>query len=174
MNKNKLVLNNERLDDLGLKNLKIIQNPNFFCFGIDAVLISDFAKIKSNSTVVDLGTGNGIIPIHLAGKYKPKKIIGLEIQQASFDMAIRSIIYNNLEELIQIKLGDIRNAYEILKNEKVDAIVTNPPYTASNNGLTNLSYEKSIARHEILCNLEDIVKNSKSYTGKFLAQVLKK
>jgi tRNA1Val (adenine37-N6)-methyltransferase len=170
VDKNNMLFENERLDDLQINNLKIIQNPNFFCFGIDAVLLSDFAKIKKNSIVLDLGTGTGIIPILLSAKYNAKKIIGLEIQKKCYDMAKRSINYNNLNHLIDIVEGDIKNSPTIFKSIKFDTVVSNPPYIANNSGLTNTLQEKSIARHEILCTLEDVISSSSSllkHSGSF-------
>jgi tRNA1Val (adenine37-N6)-methyltransferase len=160
MTESNLILKDERLDDLQVNNLKIIQNPKFFCFGIDAVLLSDFVTVKKNGIVLDLGTGTGIIPILLSAKSKASKIIGLEIQQQSYNMAKRSILYNNLESRVEVVLGDIKEACNIFKGKRFDTIVSNPPYIANNEGLINDIKQKSIARHEILCTLKDIIKCS--------------
>lgn len=154
---------NERIDDLEFNNLKIIQNKNEFCFGIDAVLLSDFAKnIKKNSKIIDLGTGTGILPILLSGKTENTKIVGIEIQEKMAEMAMRSIKLNNLKNRIQIINNDIKNLNKIFEKESFDAVVTNPPYKENNTGLKNEYEGKIIARHEIRCNLEDIISVSKN------------
>lgn len=150
---------NERIDDLELKGLKIIQNKKGFCFGIDSVLLSDFAKnIKNNSLVLDLGTGTGIIPTLLCGKTNLKKVIGVEVQEKISEMAKRSIKLNNLEERFQVINENILNLKKIYPNQTFDVIVTNPPYKKKNSGIINESYEKLISRHEIEANLEDFIK----------------
>lgn len=154
---------NERIDDLEFKNLKIIQNEKEFCFGMDAVLLSDFAKdIKQNSKIIDLGTGTGILPILLSGKTENTKIVGIEIQEKMAEMATRSIKLNNLENRIKIINEDIKNLNNMFEKEKFDAVVTNPPYKENNTGLKNEYEGKIIARHEIKCNLEDIILASKN------------
>ena len=155
------LLENERIDDLQLNNLKIIQNKNWFCYGIDSVLLSDYAKrIKNNSNVIDLGTGTGIISILLTAKTNPKKIIGVEIQKEIADMAQRSVVLNHLEDKICILNEDIKKLDRILEVEYYDAIVTNPPYMKANSGLENENKVKSISRHEVECTIEDIAKIS--------------
>ena len=154
---------NERIDDLEFKNLKIIQNEKEFCFGMDAVLLSDFAKdIKQNSKIIDLGTGTGILPILLSGKTENTEIIGIEIQEKMAEMATRSVKLNNLENRIKIINEDIKNLNNIFEKESFDTVVTNPPYKENNTGLKNEYEGKIIARHEIKCNLEDIILASKS------------
>ena len=154
---------NERIDDLEFKNLKIIQNKNEFCFGIDSVLLSDFAKdMKSNSLVLDLGTGTGILPILLSKKTNNNKFIGIEIQKKISDMASRSVKLNNLENKIKIINEDINNLNNIYENNSFDVIITNPPYKKNNSGLKNKNEGKMISRHEIKCNLEDIIIASKN------------
>lgn len=152
----------ERIDDLEFKGLKIIQNERGFCFGIDSVLLSDFAKnIKKNSLVLDLGTGTGIIPILLCGKTELKKIIGVEIQKEVSDMAKRSSKLNNLEDRFQVLNEDILNLNKIYENQTFDAIVTNPPYKKKDTGIINEDERKIISRHEITAKLEDFIKVSK-------------
>ena len=151
----------ERIDDLEFKGLKIIQNINNFCFGIDAVLLSDFAKnIKKDSKVVDLGTGTGIISILLCGKTELSKIIGIEIQKELCDMVSRSIKLNNLQNRFEIVNDDIKNIDKIFDKNSIDVVVTNPPYKKQNSGIINENDKKTIARHEVLCNIEDIVKQA--------------
>ena len=153
---------NERIDDLELKGLKIIQNKEGFCFGIDSVLLSDFAKnIKNNSLVLDLGTGTGIIPILLCGKTNLKKVIGIEVQEKIAEMAKRSIKLNNLEARFQVINENILNLKNIYQNQTFDVVVTNPPYKKKNSGIINENHEKLISRHEIEANLEDFIKVSK-------------
>lgn len=152
---------NERIDDLEFKNLKIIQNKKNFCFGIDSILLSDFAKeIKSNSKVLDLGTGTGILGILLCGKTNLSKIIGIEIQKDMCDMAQRSIDLNNLENRFEILNYDIRNIDFKLQMETFDYVVTNPPYKKIDTGIQNKEDSILIAKHEVKCNLEDIINKS--------------
>ena len=153
---------NERIDDLQFNGLKIIQNIDGFCFGIDSVLLSDFAKnIKNNSKVIDLGTGTGIISILLAGKTNAKEIIGVEVQEEVAEMASRSIKLNDLENKIKIINDNIINLNNYFEKQSIDVIVTNPPYKKLNTGIINDSEKKLISRHEIKASLEDFIKISK-------------
>lgn len=153
---------NERIDDLEFKGLKIIQNTEGFCFGIDSVLISDFAKeIKKGSKVLDLGTGTGIISILLCGKTELKEIVGVELQKEVAEMAKRSVKMNNLENRCQILNKDIKDIAEIFNKNSFDAIVTNPPYKKENSGVKNTNEKKLISRHEIKATLEDFIKVAK-------------
>ena len=149
---------NERIDDLNFEGYKIIQNPQKFCFGMDSVLLCDFARIKRNDYVIDFGCGNGVICILLAAKTSLKKIIGLEIQKDIVDLARKNVLLNALDAKIEIVHGDIKNVYEKLGTEIFDVVITNPPYM--NSGLINKNKSKAIARHEILCNLEDVICNA--------------
>jgi len=150
----------ERIDDLNIKGYQIIQNPRLFCFGMDAVLLSSFADVKEGEEVIDLGTGNGIIPILLEAKTKGKKIVGLEIQTESVDIARRSVTYNNLYHKIRIDLGDIKKVKDYYKQESFDVVTSNPPYMNEGGGLQNPHEPKAIARHELLCKLEDVISAS--------------
>lgn len=153
-----LLKENERIDDLELNNLKIIQNNNGFCFGIDSVLLSDFAKdIRNNSKVIDLGTGTGILGILLCAKTNLDKIYGIEIQKEVSEMAKRSIILNNLEDKFEIINDNIKNLNKYFEDNTFDAIVSNPPYKKDNTGIKNESEQKLISRHEITASLEDFV-----------------
>ena len=147
----------ERLDDLQRNGFKIIQNPGKFCFGMDAVLLSGFAKVKQGEKVLDLGTGTGIIPILLAGKTKAGHLTGLEIQEESADMARRSVLYNHLEDRVSIVEGDIKEAGQLFDLASFDVITCNPPYMTEHHGLQNPDQPKAIARHEVLCTLHDVV-----------------
>lgn len=154
------LLEGERLDDLQLSGYYIIQHPKRFCFGIDAVMLSDFAKVKPGERVLDLGTGTGVIPILLSAKTKGLHFTGLEIQSESADMAQRSVHYNDLEDKIDIVTGDIKEAAELFGTASFDVITTNPPYMLKEHGLKNHGDARTIARHEILCTLDDILRES--------------
>ena len=155
-----LLKQGERLDDLQLGGLGLIQDPDKFCFGVDAVLLSDFAKVRQGETVLDMGTGNGIIPVLLAGKTEGKHFTGLEIQADTAEMAQRSVRYNHLEDRVEIVTGDIKEAATIFKPAFFDVITTNPPYMLAEHGLRNPDDRKAIARHEVLCTLDDILRES--------------
>ncbi len=149
---------NERIDDLEFKDLKIIQNKNGFCYGIDSVLLSDFAKnIKSNSKVIDLGTGTGIINILLSGKTNAKEFVGVEIQEEVAEMAKRSVELNKLENKIKIINEDILNLKNIFDKNYFDVVVTNPPYKKANTGVISKENKKLISRHEIAATLRDFI-----------------
>lgn len=142
-----------------LKNgYKIIQDSEKFKFGIDAILLSHFAfnQIRNNEKVIDLGTGNGIIPLMIA-KSRANSIVGLEIQEENVEIAKRSVELNQLEEKIQIIHGDIKAVEKKFTKHSFDVIVSNPPYMINEHGKQNPTEAKSIARHEVLCNLEDII-----------------
>ena len=152
---------NERIDDLEFKNLKIIQNKDGFCFGIDSILLTDFAKeIKQNSRIIDLGTGTGIIPILLSKKTDNNLFWGIEIQNEVAKMVERSVKLNNLEEKIKIINTNILNLKEQFKKGFFDAVVTNPPYKKLNTGIVNENDKKLISRHEITASLEDFIEIS--------------
>lgn len=151
------LLEGERLDELQRNGYRIIQNPRTFCFGMDAVLLSGFARVKPRERALDLGTGTGIIPILLRGKTKGRDFTGLEIQRESADMARRSVAYNHLEDSISIVTGDIKEAAALFGAASFDVVTCNPPYMTGNHGLVNPEQPKAIARHEILCTLEDVI-----------------
>ncbi len=158
---NILLKENERIDDLEYKGLKIIQNEDGFCFGIDSVLLSDFAKeIKNNAKVLDLGTGTGIISILLCGKTNLKEIIGVEIQKEVYEMAKRSCELNKLQDKFKVINEDLKKLSKKFPANSFNAIVTNPPYKKDNTGLKNENKLKQISRHEIMCNIEDIAKQA--------------
>ncbi|MBS5935142.1 MAG: tRNA1(Val) (adenine(37)-N6)-methyltransferase [Clostridiales bacterium] len=159
MNKEQL-LPDERIDELHRNGYQIIQNPNKFCFGMDAVLLSGFAKVKQNETCLDLGTGTGIIPILLEAKTLGKQFVGLEIQEESASMARRSVLLNKQEEKVQIVTGDIKEASSIFGAASFDVVTSNPPYMTNQHGLQNPDLPKAIARHEVLCTLEDVVREA--------------
>ena len=161
---------NERIDDLEFKGLKIIQNTDGFCFGIDSVLLSDFSKnIRVNSKVIDLGTGTGILPILLSGKTENCTFTGVEIQEDVSNMARRSVKLNCLEDKIKIINDNILNLKNNFERNTFDVVVTNPPYKKINTGITNNEEKKNISRHEITASLEEFIKVS-SYLLKDLGE----
>ncbi len=153
--KNDLVKCGERVDDLQ-NGYFVIQDPKKFCFGMDAVLLSGFARVKKGETALDMGTGTGIIPILLSQRTEGKHFIGLEIQAECAEMADRSVKYNCLEDRIQIVEGDIKEAAGIFGAASFDVVTCNPPYMIGQHGLTNPHLPKAIARHEILCTFDDV------------------
>lgn len=148
----------ERVDDLHRNGYRIIQNQNKFCFGMDAVLLSDFAKVKKGERVLDLGTGTGIIPILMEAKTPGEEFVALEIQEESAEMARRSVALNGLDQKIKVVTGDIKEASKIFGTSQFQVVTTNPPYMNDQHGLKNPDLPKAIARHEVLCSLEDVVR----------------
>ena len=148
----------ERLDDLQRNGYQIIQSPEKFCFGMDAVLLSGFATAPEGARVLDLGTGTGIIPILMAAKTDAKELIGLEIQEESADMAPRSVVLNDLQDKVRIVQGDIKEAGQLFDAASFDVVTSNPPYMIGGHGLKNPEGPKAIARHEVLCDLEDVIR----------------
>ena len=165
---------NERIDDLGINDLKIIQNKEYFCFGTDSVLLANFVKSEnSNNVILDLCSGSGVIPIILSAKKKYKKIFGVELQSEMYDLFDRNIKINNLEDSIisineNIKnIKDIRKKItSIMEKDKIDIITCNPPYKEIGTGLTTNHDVKTIAKCEVMCNLEDIFITSSKLLGK--------
>lgn len=153
---------NERIDDLQIKGYKIIQDKTAFCFGMDAVLLSDFAVVKKNEKVLDMCTGTGIVPILLAAKTEGGEFAGLEIQEKMAKMAGRSVVLNGLEEKIKITCGDVKEATNIYGRNSFEVITCNPPYMNQNHGLKNPDEPKAIARHEVLMSFEDLASQSYS------------
>ncbi len=151
---------NERVDDLQRNGYGIIQRTGAFCFGMDAVLLSGFAAVRQGEQALDLGTGTGIIPILLEAKSEGRHFTGLEIQPDMADMARRSVAYNHLESKIEIVTGDIKEAGRLFDLASFDVVTSNPPYMNDAHGLKNPDLPKAIARHEILCTLEDVVRSA--------------
>jgi len=152
------LLEHERIDDLQRNGYRIIQNPEKFCFGMDAVLLTGFANAKETDRLLDLGTGTGIIPLLMEAKYGCRELIGLEIQEESADMASRSVALNDLTDKIQIVTGDIKEADTLFERASFDCITCNPPYMIGQHGLQNPEGPKAIARHEVLCTFEDVAR----------------
>lgn len=165
----------ERIDDLNLNGKKIIQDTDSFLFGMDSVLLANMVK-ANDKIILDLGTGSAVIPVIISQKTQKNKIIGIEVQDKMYKLAKRNVLYNNLQDDIFIFKENIKNVNKIKENilkltnkDKVDIIVTNPPYKKIGTGTTNDVDEKYIARHEVLCTLEDIFKASSKllkYKGK--------
>lgn len=156
-NERKYVNEDENIDDLQLKGLNLIQKKDGFKFGIDAVLLSDFAQVKKKHRVMDLCTGTGIVPFLIYGKYEPQVVYGLEIQDDMVDMAKRSIKLNSLEGRVEFIRGDLKDTDSLKKLDRFDVVTVNPPYKLNNSGILNPLDKLAIARHEILCNLEDVI-----------------
>ena len=150
----------ETLEDLQAGGLSLIQKKDGFRFGIDAVLLADFAKDTPAKEALDMCTGSGIIPILLSHKTKIPKLFGLEIQEDVFEMANRSVTLNRLSERLQLDLGDIKAAYEIYGKRRFDLITCNPPYMPTGCGVKNELDTKIIARHEVLCTLENVIRSA--------------
>lgn len=149
---------NERIDDLERNGYKIIQNPEVFCFGIDAILLAHFAKVtKASQKILDIGTGTGIIPILMHAAYQKGQYIGIDIQPDMVEMASRSSKLNHIEESVKFLNVDIKNFKEHFNQEQFDMITTNPPYMKGHAGLKNEDPSIMIARHEVACTLEDII-----------------
>ena len=151
---------NERIDDLERNNLKIIQDTKRFCFGMDAVLLSGFVRLKASDRVLDMGTGTGIIPILLTAKTKAADFTALEIQPDSADMAERSVKLNGLEGKIKVVTGDIKDSAQLFKKASFDAITCNPPYMIDSHGIKNPDDALSIARHEVKISFDEIASNA--------------
>ena len=157
----------ERTDDLQRNGYRIIQNPELFCFGMDAVLLSGFAGVRKGERAIDLGTGTGIIPILLAAKTEGSRFIGLEIRPEAADMAKRSVLLNDLGDRVEIVQGDLRNCTGWTENREplfapgsFDVVTSNPPYMKSSHGLTNPGEARAVSRHEICCTLRDVCRTA--------------
>ena len=162
-NQGRMTLNlkgKERVDELNRNGYRIIQDPERFCFGMDAVLLTGFAHAGEEDVLLDLGTGTGIIPLLMEAKYHCARLTGLEIQPESADMAARSVELNHLSDKIQIITGDMKEADTIFASASFDCITCNPPYMIGKHGLTNPEAPKAIARHEILCTFEDVARQT--------------
>lgn len=154
------LLENERIDDLQINGYRIIQDRTAFCFGMDAVLLSDFAVVKKNERVLDMCTGTGVVPILLEAKTDGAYFEGLEIQGKIAEMAGRSVILNGLEGRVGITCGDVKEAALIYGRNSFDVITCNPPYMNQNHGLKNPEEPKAIARHEVLMSFEDLAREA--------------
>ena len=152
----------ERIDDIGFGNLRLIQKPEDFCYGVDAVLLATFAEIKRDARVIDLGTGTGIIPLILSHRTEASEIIGVEIQKDSYERGLRNIALNGLSNRIKLIHGDVKH---LVKEEKVsphsfDAVLSNPPYVKGGGGIKNKEGARAIARHETTAGLSDFIQEA--------------
>lgn len=150
----------ERIDDLQYKGLKIVQDTDGFCFGVDAVLLANMAKNARSKKTLDLCSGNGIVAILLAGKTDTKSIYALEIQQSAAQLAQKSIRLNGLQGRVSIICGDVKKIRDIFSPSEFDVITCNPPYMKNTCGLKNENEALRIARHEVLCSLEDVIEGA--------------
>ena len=157
---NEYVKEGERIDDLQRNHWKILQNPKKFCFGMDAVLLSSFAVVRPREKVLDLGTGTGVLPLLLAAKTEGEHFIGLEIQPDVADMAFRSVLMNGAQDRVEILTGDLREASRIFGRASFDVVISNPPYMKPECGKVSSEESQSIARYEVLCTLEDVIREA--------------
>lgn len=163
-------INELRLDDLQVNNLKIFQHKDKYCFTSDAVILANFARVKKDETFADLGSGSGIISVLLAGKYNVSKVYAVEIQQYLAKMSKYSVNYNNLQDKIKVINEPMQTAYKILGKHNMDAVICNPPYTRIGDGQKNQDNEIAICRHEIKVSLKEVVESAASlvkYGGRF-------
>lgn len=158
-----LIKDDETLDDLQLKGLHLIQKKEGFRFGVDAILLANFAKVNKKHSVLDLCTGTGIIPFIIYGKREPKEVLGLEIQEEFVEMANRSAAINNICDRVSFLAGDLKDETISKSMQKFDVVTVNPPYKLNNAGIINKKDKLAIARHEIMCNLEDVIKASRRF-----------
>ncbi|MCR4442125.1 MAG: tRNA1(Val) (adenine(37)-N6)-methyltransferase [Peptococcaceae bacterium] len=147
----------ETLDDLLINGLKIIQKSEGFRVTLDSVLLAHFATVKNGDRIVDLGTGNGVIPLILNTRAEKLNIWGVEIQEELVEMARRSVKLNGLEERIAILRGDIRDIHKVLGGGCFTLVTANPPHYSVEKGRASSLPAKALARHEISCVLEDVV-----------------
>lgn len=154
-----LLKDGERIDEIGFGNLRLIQKPEDFCYGIDAVLLATFAEIRKGARAIDLGAGTGIIPLILSHRTEASEIVGVEIQQASYERGLRNIFLNGLEDRIRLIHGDVKQLVKekLVARHSFDAVLTNPPYVKSGGGLKNKASAKTIARHETTADLADFI-----------------
>jgi len=157
----------ERIDDLNIKGLKIIQNTDYFLFGIDSVILANNVKVKKHEVLMDLCTGTAVIPVIINAKQECKSLIGVELQTEMYDLAKRNIELNKLEEKIWVinknikEIKDIRKyLIESIGKDTVDVITCNPPYKEIGTGLKIEHSVKDIAKNEVMCTLEDIFKTA--------------
>jgi len=160
-----MIYPNERIDFIQRKGYKVIQNPEVFCFGIDAVLLADFSKVKKDNRVLDIGTGTGIIPILMFARYENKSYVGIDIQETMIEMANRSIKMNKIEDHIVMRCLNVQDIMDHYSPGSFDVVTTNPPYMRGNAGIVSDNKAKMIARHEITCSLEDIIENAAYVLG---------
>lgn len=149
----------ERVEELG-GGLRVIQNPSWFCYGTDAVMLASFAEAKPQEKLMDFCTGTAIVPLLLSRRTNCRDMTALELQPAVAEMAQRSVLLNGLEEKIHVRCADLRQCRAMFAAESFDVITCNPPYMRADTGKRNQNDSKTIARHEICCTLEDVLENA--------------
>lgn len=152
-----MINKDETLEELMINDLVLIQKQNGFRFGTDAVLLSDFARDIQSDSTLDLCSGSGIIPILLSHKSNAKRICGLEIQKDIHEMSVRSVKANNLEDKVNLSLGDLKNITSVFPKRSFNLVTCNPPYMKGGSGIECEDYSKHISRHEVACTLEDVI-----------------
>jgi len=162
LEKNELLKDGERIDNTGFGNLRLIQKPEDFCYGIDAVLLATFAEVGKNKKVVDLGTGTGIIPMILSHRTEASEIVGVEVQQDSYERGMRNIQLNDLGGRVRLIHGDVKQLVKdkLVCKHSFDVVVTNPPYIKGGGGLKNREQTRTIARHETTAGLSDFIREA--------------
>ncbi|NLB89907.1 MAG: tRNA1(Val) (adenine(37)-N6)-methyltransferase [Clostridiales bacterium] len=155
-----MIHHGERVDDLQFKGLKMIQDPKKFCFGMDAVLLSSFVELRKKEKVVDFGTGTGIIPLLLHGRFPEATFTAFEIQKDMADMARRTVAMNGLENSIYIVNEDLRKAPQILSHLSQNVVVCNPPYGKKGTTIPSQTNSVALARHETDCTLAQLLKSA--------------
>ncbi len=142
------ILPDERVDELQLAGMHILQKQRGFRFGMDAVLLADFARIDAKATVADFGTGTGILPMLLYGRGKGCQFDAFECQNDMADMASRSVKMNQLEHVIRIHAMDVAAAADVIPPGTLDAVICNPPYGISGTTIPNPDDTRCVARHQ--------------------------
>ena len=159
----------ERVDNLMHTGLRIIQDDQYFSFGIDSILLAQFSQVTDGDRIIELGTGIGAIPLMLCSRDKEITVKALEIQTAVADLARRSVELNNLSAVIEVITGDLKHSSAIFGFEVCDVVICNPPYLPLDQGELSKKDAYAIARHEVYCRLDDIVSACKAivrYSGK--------
>jgi len=155
---NEIYINeDESIDDLQLKGIKLIQKKGIFRFGVDAVLLANYTVVRNRQNIIDLCSGTGIVPFILAGKTNANHITGIEIMDDMVEMANRSVKYNEMNGKIEFIQRDLKDVSFLKTFEKADIVTVNPPYKLKNSGIVNNNDKNAIARHEICCILEDVI-----------------
>ncbi|HWQ77419.1 MAG TPA: tRNA1(Val) (adenine(37)-N6)-methyltransferase [Anaerovoracaceae bacterium] len=154
-----MIYDGERIDEIGFGNLRLIQKPEDFCYGIDAVLLATFAEVRKGGRVIDLGTGTGVIPLILSHRTEAAAIVGVEIQKDAYERGLRNIILNDLGERVRMIHGDVKQLVKegMVVRHSFDAVVTNPPYVKVGGGLKNKESARAVARHETTAELDDFI-----------------
>ena len=154
----------ERIDCFMDGRLKLIQSKDGYRFSIDAILLAEFVTIRQGDVVVDLGTGCGVIPLILLLTKLVGYAFGLEIQEELAGQAARNVLLNGFDDKMRVVLGDIKNPP--IAEESADVVICNPPYRQVKSGRINPDPRRAIARHEIMANIDDILRAARSVLRK--------